>query len=56
MTSNPTLVREDVHIDAFDSGRRIHGINWHDSIPECWRNMHAGAPQTLLVEVEVRVH
>ncbi len=33
MVSNPTFVWENVHIDTFDSGHSIHGVDWHDSIP-----------------------
>ncbi len=33
MVSNPAFVRENVCVDTFDSGRSIHGVHWHDSIP-----------------------
>jgi hypothetical protein len=55
MVSNPAFVRENVGVDTFDSGRSIHSVDSHDSIPECWWNMHAGATQTLLAEVKVRL-
>ena len=55
VVSNPTLVRENVRVDTFDSSRSVHSVYGHDSISECWRNMCSCATQTLLAEVKVEL-